>query len=53
MRIAIFADTFLPQINGVVRSVVTTANALAKRGHDVAIFTVNAEKISKKNRVRT
>ena len=52
MRIAIFADTFLPQVNGVVRSVVTTANALAKRGHDVAIFTVNAEKISKKNRVK-
>ena len=52
MRIAIFADTFLPQVNGVVRSVVTTANALAKRGHDVAIFTVNAEKINKKNRVK-
>ena len=48
MRIAIFTDTFLPQVNGVVRSIVTTANVLAKHGHSVAIFTVSAEKISKK-----
>ncbi len=48
MRIAIFTDTFLPQVNGVVRSIVTTANVLAKHGHSIAIFTVNAEKLSKK-----
>lgn len=48
MRIAIFTDTFLPQVNGVVRSIVTTANVLAKHGHSIAIFTINAEKLSKK-----
>lgn len=48
MRIAIFTDTFLPQVNGVVRSIVTTANVLAKHGHSIAIFTVNAEKLTKK-----
>lgn len=48
MRIAIFTDTFLPQVNGVVRSIVTTANVLARHGHSIAIFTVSAEKISKK-----
>ena len=45
MRIAIFTDTFLPQINGVVRTIVTTANGLVRRGHAVAIFTVNVNKI--------
>ena len=47
MRIAIFTDTFLPQINGVVRSIVTTANTLARHGHEVAVFTINAETLSK------
>ena len=51
MRIAIFTDTFLPQVNGVVRSIVTTANVLAKHGHSIAIFTVNAEKLSKKIKI--
>lgn len=45
MRIAIFTDTFLPQVNGVVRTVVTTANGLVARGHDVAVFTIDVKKI--------
>jgi glycosyltransferase involved in cell wall biosynthesis len=45
MRIAIFTDTFLPQINGVVRTTVTTANGLVARGHEVAIFTMDIRKI--------
>ncbi len=45
MRIAIFTDTFLPQINGVVRTIVTMANGLAARGHEVAIFTMDVKKI--------
>jgi glycosyltransferase involved in cell wall biosynthesis len=46
MRIAIFSDTFLPQVNGVVRSVVTTANGLAGRGHEVVIFTMDVKKVA-------
>jgi glycosyltransferase involved in cell wall biosynthesis len=45
MRIAIFTDTFLPQVNGVVRSVVTTANELVRRRHAVAVFTMDVSKI--------
>ncbi|MGH8512097.1 MAG: glycosyltransferase, partial [Gammaproteobacteria bacterium] len=46
MRIAIFTDTFLPQINGVVRSIVTTANQLVERGHAVAVFTMDVSKLA-------
>jgi len=38
MKIAIFADNFLPQINGVVVSVLTKAKGLADRGHKIYIF---------------
>jgi 1,2-diacylglycerol 3-alpha-glucosyltransferase len=46
MRIAIFTDTFLPQINGVVRSIVVTANQLVERGHAVAVFTMDVSKLA-------
>src|SRR3990167_9101023 len=38
MRIAIFTDSFLPQINGVVSYVFDTATQLQRRGHQVIIF---------------
>ncbi len=38
MRIAIFTDTFLPQINGVVTATINLAKGLADRGHKVWIF---------------
>ncbi len=38
MKIAIFTDCFLPQINGVVTSTVTFAKGMAKRGHTVYVF---------------
>lgn len=37
MRIAFFTDTFLPQLNGVVISVIGLAKKLADRGHEVYI----------------
>ncbi|MEK7647256.1 MAG: glycosyltransferase [Patescibacteria group bacterium] len=40
MKIAIFSDTFPPQINGVSNVVYRSSIALARRGHDVRIFTV-------------
>ena len=44
MNIAIFTDTYLPDINGVASSVYTLADALQQRGHKAYIFTVSKEK---------
>jgi len=40
MKIAIFSDTFLPQVNGVAQVVYQSAKNLAALGHKVWIFTV-------------
>jgi 1,2-diacylglycerol 3-alpha-glucosyltransferase len=40
MNIAIFTDTYFPDINGVASSVYTLSTELKKRGHNVYIFTV-------------
>ncbi len=41
MKIAIFSDTFPPQVNGVANTAFTSAYELARRGHDVYVFTVS------------
>jgi glycosyltransferase involved in cell wall biosynthesis len=41
MRIAIATDAWTPQVNGVVRTLSTTVNALIERGHDVELITPN------------
>jgi len=41
MKIAIFSDTFPPQVNGVANVVKESAEGLAARGHQVKIFTVS------------
>ncbi len=38
MRIALFTDTYTPEINGVVTSVNTYFKELERRGHEVTIF---------------
>lgn len=38
MKIAFFVDTFFPQVNGVVTSVVGMAEELERQGHKVLIF---------------
>ena len=38
MKIGFFTDTYTPQINGVVTSILTFKNELEKLGHDVYIF---------------
>ncbi|MFH1255803.1 MAG: glycosyltransferase [Candidatus Diapherotrites archaeon] len=38
MNIAIFSDTFLPQINGVSVAIGTTARGLQRKGHKVVLF---------------
>ena len=42
MRIAIFSDTFPPQVNGVASVVRDSVAALAAEGHDIAVFTVGS-----------
>ena len=41
MRIALFTDTFPPEVNGVANTVERSAKELAKRGHTVCVFTVS------------
>jgi len=41
MRIALFSDTYPPEINGVSTSVHTLANVLIKNGHQVLVVTTN------------
>jgi len=47
MKIAIFSDTFPPEVNGVANFVYLSANALATKGHEIQVFT--ASRISQKN----
>lgn len=41
MRIAVFSDTYPPQINGVATSTYNLVNTLKAHGHDVLLVTVN------------
>ena len=43
MRIAIFADFFLPKIDGVVTRTLQTIRCLKQMGDEVLIFTANSE----------
>ena len=42
MNIALFTDTYLPEINGVATSVATLYKALKKQGHNVYVVTTKA-----------
>jgi len=44
MKIAMFTDTYTPQINGVVTSIRMSAEELTRRGHEVFIFAPDFEK---------
>ena len=46
MRIALFTDTYLPDINGVAVSTRTLARVLRKHGHDVLVVTTSKPKKS-------
>ena len=48
MNIAIFTDTYFPDINGVAASVHTLSQELRKRGHKVYVFTVTESRSVKK-----
>ncbi|MBO0749358.1 MAG: glycosyltransferase, partial [Porphyrobacter sp.] len=38
MRIALVTDAWLPQVNGVVRTLTATTGELTRRGHTVAVI---------------
>ena len=46
MRIGMFADSYLPDVNGVVTSIVTLKRALENDGHDVFVITTHPSLIS-------
>ena len=45
MRIGLFTDTYTPEINGVVSSVLTLQKELEKNGHDVFIVTTTSKSL--------
>jgi len=45
LNICIFSDTYSPQVNGVVTSIITLKEGLIAQGHKVYIVTVNSEKL--------
>lgn len=52
MKIAIFTETFLPQINGVVRTIEKIVKYLEDNGHEVLLFTIGeGEDIYSRSRV--
>jgi len=46
MRIGLFSDTYLPEINGVVSSIVTLQQGLEAQGHEVFIITTHPSLLS-------
>ncbi len=50
MRIGFFTDTYTPQINGVVTSILLFKAALEKRGHEVYVFAPTPEHTDDSNR---
>jgi glycosyltransferase involved in cell wall biosynthesis len=44
MRVALFTDTYLPQINGVARTLARLSRHLSERGHALALITPRMER---------
>ena len=49
MNIAIFSDTYSPQVNGVVSSILTLEKKLREQGHNVYVFTITHPDADDKN----
>ncbi len=45
MRIALFADCFLPQVNGIVTAVLNLSQGMAKKGHKILIIAPKYRKV--------
>ncbi|MCL2665444.1 MAG: glycosyltransferase [Defluviitaleaceae bacterium] len=53
MKIALFADTYYPQINGVVTSVRMLEKELIKKGHDVFIYCTTDPNVKRTDKKKT
>lgn len=49
MNIGIFTDTYSPQVNGVVSSILTLEKELRKQGHNVYVFTISHPEATEKS----
>ncbi len=49
MRIGFFTDSYLPNVDGVVRSLLTNREALERRGHFVSVYASSARKTKRAN----
>ncbi len=49
MRLAYFTDTYLPNVDGVVTSIVNTRSRLQEQGHEVFVFTPGSQVDKKLN----
>ncbi|MEM3437085.1 MAG: glycosyltransferase [Nitrososphaerales archaeon] len=49
MKIAFFSDTYLPNRDGVVTSILTLRKALEERGHEVFIFCSGSRQVKERN----
>ncbi|MBI3587961.1 glycosyltransferase [Candidatus Micrarchaeota archaeon] len=49
MKIAFFTDTYLPNVDGVVRAIVNYRGELQRRGHDVFVYTSGTGDESRNN----
>ncbi len=52
MKIAIFSDSFFPQVDGVASVVFRSAQGLGELGHDVYVFTASAGRLVKQEESR-
>jgi len=52
LRVALFTDTFAPQMNGVARTLARWHTELEKRGHETVVFTTSAPDHAETERVR-
>lgn len=50
MKIAFFTETYLPNRDGVVSSILTTRAALEKEGHEVYVFCAGSKQAKKENK---
>ena len=50
MRIAFFTDSYLPNVDGVVSSIVNFKKELEKRGHEVYIFSPGTKEVATANK---
>src|SRR5262245_19084122 len=52
LRVALFTDTYSPQMNGVAKTLLRLVSELGKRGHSVRVFTTSFPRVADSPTVR-